>query len=476
MTALQPTEAPVIGRGTTGPPRLRRALSLSDLFLYGIIVVSPTAPMSIYGITSDRAHGHVAAIILLAMCAVLPTAASYGRMARAYPSAGSAFAYVGQEINPALGYVVGWSMVLDYILNPLICIIWCSQQANVFVASVPYSAWAVFFAVLFTFLNIQGIKTSARVNAALAAGIGAVVAVFLTAALLYVYRHPHTGSGFYAHPFYDPRTWNGHAVLAATSVAVLTYMGFDGVSTLSEEARNPRNILPATLLTCLGIGGISLLEVYAAQLVWGTSEPFPNVDTAFSFVAQRAWAPLFVVMGMTLIVAQVGSGVAAQLGAARVLYGMGRSNALPKSFFGAVDPKRQVPHYNVMFVGTLALAGALILPLLSTQTTAYELGVSLLNFGAMIAFMGVNAAAFMRYFVREQKRRLVNSLPPVLGFLVCALLWWNLSVMCRVLGAVWMVGGIAFGAWKTRGFKAHLVNFDLPSDRLDLAPTARRVM
>jgi amino acid transporter len=266
-----------------GSPGLRRALSLKDLFLYGVIVTSPVAPMSIYGIVSDGAHGHVATIILIAMFAMLLTAVSYGRMARAHPSAGSAFAYVGQEINPAAGYVVGWSMVLDYILNPLICIIWCSQQANVFVPPVPYFVWAVFFAVFFTVLNAQGIRTSARVNAMLTAGIGLVVVVFLVAASIYVYRHPHAGSGFFTHPFYDAKNWNGAGVLAATSVAVLTYMGFDAVSTLAEEAENPRQILLATLLTCVGIGVISLLEVYAAQLVWGATLPFPDVDTAFSF-------------------------------------------------------------------------------------------------------------------------------------------------------------------------------------------------
>ena len=455
--------------------RLRRALSLRDLILYGIIVTSPVAPMSIYGIVSVRAHGHVATIILLAMFAMLLTAVSYGRMARAHPSAGSAFAYVGQEINPAMGYVVGWSLVMDYILNPLICIIWCSQQANVFFPGMPYSAWAVFFAGLLTFLNVQAIKTSARVNALLAAGIGVVVVVFLVAATLYVIHHPHATGAVFTQPFYDPKNWYGGAVLGATSVAVLTYMGFDAVSTLAEEAKNPRQILPATVVTCLLIGAISLIEVYAAQLVWPITDRFPNVDTAFTFVAQRAWAPLFVVMGLTLIMAQIGSGMAAQLGAARVLYGMGRSGALPVFFFGALEPRRRVPRNNVVFVGALALAGALILPLTARQGTAYELAVSLVNFGALIAFMGVNAAAFVRYFLRAEKKRAINFLAPVAGFLVCLLLWLSLSTPSHLLGIGWMIFGITYGAWKTRGFRANLVNFDLPKDTsVDAATEALR--
>src|ERR1700675_4279671 len=172
-------------------PRLRRSLTLWDLILYGVIVIQPVAPMSVFGVLSDRGHGHVVTTILIAMVAMLFTAISYGRMARAYPSAGSAFTYVGQEINPALGYVTGWSMVMDYMLNPIICIIWISQQANVFAPGIPYGAWAIFFGCVFTGLNIQGIKTSARVNTALAVGMGVVIAIFFVAAARYIFGHPH---------------------------------------------------------------------------------------------------------------------------------------------------------------------------------------------------------------------------------------------------------------------------------------------
>jgi putrescine importer len=451
--------------GTPAAARLRRTLTLWDLILYGVIVIQPVAPMSVFGVLSDRGHGHVVTTILIAMVAMLFTAISYGRMARAYPSAGSAFTYVGQEINPALGYVTGWSMLMDYMLNPMICIIWISQQAHVFAPGVPYGAWAVFFALFFTALNIQGVKTSARVNTALAAGMGVVIAIFFVAAARYIFGNPHDGAAFFTRPFYDPQMWNTRAVLGGTSVAVLTYIGFDGISTLSEEAENPRrNILLATVLTCLVIGILSAIEVYAAQLVWPASQPYPNVDTAFTFVAGRAWPPLFAIIGFTLVVANFGSGMGAQLGAARLLYGMGRSSALPKSFFGVVDAKRHVPRNNVLFVGALALAGAFLLPAIAGAATGYELGANLLNFGALIAFMGVNAAAFVRYYLHEKEKKLSNLLPPVFGFVICLLLWLNLSTKALIFGAIWMAVGIAFGAWKTQGFRGNLVDFELPSE------------
>lgn len=442
---------------TPGGPRLRRTLTLWDLILYGVIIIQPTAPMSVFGVLSERGRGHVVTTILIAMVGMLFTAISYGRMARAYPSAGSAFTYVGQEINPALGYVTGWSMVMDYMLNPMICIIWCSQQAHVFAPGIPYAGWAVFFAALFTWLNVQGVKTSARVNTALAAGMGVVIAAFFVAAARYVFGHPHADAGFFTRPFYDPQLFDMRAVLGGTSIAVLTYIGFDGISTLSEEAENPRrNILLATVLTCVTIGFLSAFEVYAAQLIWPASEAFPNVDTAFVFAAGRAWAPLFHVVGFTLLLANFGSGMGAQLGAARLLFGMGRSNALPKSFFGVVDPKRHVPRNNVIFVGAIALVGAFIL--------SFGLGAEMLNFGALIAFMGVNAAAFVRYFLRADEKKIGNLLPPIAGFCICLLLWLNLSSTAMIAGSIWMAVGIAFGAWKTRGFRGDLVDFELPPE------------
>jgi putrescine importer len=412
--------------------------------------------MSVFGVLSNRGKGHVVTTIFIAMIAMLFTAISYGRMARVYPSAGSAFTYVGKTINPVLGYITGWSMVMDYMINPMICIIWVSQQAHVFAPAIPYWAWAILLAFLFTGLNVQGIRTSAHANTGLAAAMGVVIVVFFACAARYLFGQPHDGMAFFTRPFYDPATFNTGNVLGGTSIAVLTYIGFDGISTLSEEAENPRrNILLATVLTCVVIGILSALECYAAQLVWPASQPFPDETTAFVYVAGRTWAPLFAIVGFTLVLANFGSGMGAQLGAARLLFGMGRSNALPK-FFGAVDPKRQIPQNAVIFVGVISLIGAFLLN--------FDLGAEMLNFGALIAFMGVNAAAIVHYYIRGREKKLTNLIPPAIGFAVCLLLWLNLSRTAQIAGSIWMAAGILFGAWKTRGFHGELVQFDVPAD------------
>jgi putrescine importer len=437
-------------------PRLRRTLTLSDLILYGVIVLQPVAPMSAFGALSDRGRGHVVTAILIAMVAMLSTAISYGRMARVYPSAGSAFTYVAQEIHPSAGYITGWSMVMDYIVNPLICTIWCAGQAHEFAPGLPIWGWKIFFAVVFTVLNLQGIKTSARVNAGMAAAMSAVVVLVFVTAIRYILGHPHNDPGFFTRPFYDPQTFTVSGLFGCTSLAVLTYIGFDAISTLSEEAENPkRNIMLATVGTCLVIGLLSAAEVYVAQLVWPASRPFPDQDTAYVYAAALTWAPLFKIVGLTLLIANFGSGMGAQIGAARLLYGMGRSNALPKSFFGKLDPKNQVPRNNVIFIGAIVLIGSFFL--------TFGRGIELLNFGALIAFMGVNAAAFMHYFVRGREKKMVDFLPPVVGFFICLALWWSLTVPAKILGSIWMALGIAFGAWKTRGFREQL-SFEVPAE------------
>ena len=465
-------------------PRLRRTLTLADLILYGIIVIQPVAPMSVFGVLSDRGRGHVVTAILIAMVAMLFTGMSYGRMARAYPSAGSAFTYVAQEVNPAVGYITGWSMVMDYMLNPLICTVWCAGQAHQFAPGVPTWIWKIFFAVVFTLLNVRGIKTSARINTGMAIAMGAVVVAIFVAGARYIFGAPHDPA-YYTRPFYDPQTFTVAGLFGCTSIAVLTYIGFDGISTLSEEAENPRrNILLATVLTCLVIGILSAVEAYVAQLIWPASEPFPDVNTAYSFIAGRAWKPLFPIVGFTLLLANFGSGLGSQLGAARLLYGMGRSNALPKSFFGAVDSKHHIPRNNVFVVGAVALLGAFILEIVAGYKTyslsahaltfetvknllnggeAYGLGAEMLNFGALIAFMGVNAAAFLRYYVRSNDKKLGFLIPPVLGFVICLALWLNLSRPAIIVGSIWMAAGIAFGLWKTRGFREQL-SFEIPAE------------
>jgi putrescine importer len=431
--------------GSPEAPQLQRSLKLWHLIVYGIIIIQPTAPMGIYGVVSNIARGHVVTTILIAMVAMLFTAISYGRMARVYPRAGSAFTYVSEELNPKLGYVVGWAMLMDYLLNPIICVIWCSQAARNVVPGVPYAFWVVSFALLSTYLNTRGIQTSSRVNAILSIGMSLVVILFLGEGIRYIFSTVQPTARDLLRPFYDPATFSTSTVLRGTSVAVLTYIGFDGISTMAEEVENPRrNILLATVFTCLIIGILSMIQVYVAQLAWPASQPFsPSmVDTAFVHVAARVGGTfLFQLLNATLLIANMGSAIAAQFGASRLMYSMGRDNSLPPRVFGAIHPRHHVPRNNVLIVGAIALLGAFLL--------TYEQGAELLNFGAFIAFIGVNAAALVHYKFRSQEKVTLPLLIPALGILVCAFIWIHLSHNAQILGVLWICVGLLV-AWFMR--------------------------
>jgi putrescine importer len=438
--------------------RLRRTLTLWNLIIIGLVIIQPIAPMGIYGVINNAAGGHVVTTILIALIAMFFTAISYGKMARVYPSAGSAYTYVGSEIHSGLGYLTGWAMVMDYILNPLICTIICAKLTQNIIPEAPYWILAIFYAGFFTFLNLGGVKTSARINEVLAAGMTVVVVIFFAFVIRFVWGYHARGAHFFSEPFYNPATFSFSGVGRGTSIAVLTYIGFDGISTFSEEVENPRrNIMLATVGVCLLVGVLSAFEVYAAQLVWG-SKPFPQekVESAFPLVAQQVGGFfLFHLLNFTVLIANIGSGMGSQLAAGRLLYGMGRNDAIPKSFFGKLQPKRRVPTNNIILIGVVALIGAFLI--------TYDQGAELLNFGAFIAFMGVNAASFVHYYLRGKQKNILEFLIPVLGFIVCAAIWWNLSPPAKIAGSIWLAIGVAYGAWKTNFFRKQM-SFEVPPE------------
>src|SRR5579884_3117525 len=323
VTAIRLRANGIIGnladQTTTSPastkPALARTLGLWDLVLIGVIMVQPTAPMPPFGIFYQTGRGHVVTTVLIAMVAMLFTAINYGRMARAYPGAGSAYTYVGREIHPALGFATGWSMMLDYLVNPLICTIWCAKAAMNLVPQVPYAVWATLIAVLFTWMNLRRIRTTARVNEILAAAMGVVIIWMLGMSVKYLMGITGLDTAFFTRPFYDPQTFSIPVILPGTSLATLTYIGFDGISTLPEGVHDQRrNVLLRTVLICLIIGVLSAIEVYAGQLVWPRGKAFPDVDTAYAFVAQIVGGrPLFMAVNLTILVASIGSGAGGQL-------------------------------------------------------------------------------------------------------------------------------------------------------------------
>lgn len=449
------------------PLVLRKVLTLWDLIFYGLVLIQPTAAVPLFGITQKLSNGHAVTVIFVAMLAMVVTAVSYGRMAAIYPSAGSAYTYVGRELNPHLGFLVGWAMLLDYLLQPLLSVVWISAALQSrYVRTFPYPVTALIVVLFLTGLNLRGIKTSARANRILLFAMCAVIVAFFYLAVRYLYHLDHIVGIFSTRPFYDRTTFSVNSIWSATSFGALTYIGFDGITTLSEDVKNPaRNVMLATVLVCLLTGILSGLEVYLGQRIWPDWHTFQNLETAFMDVCSRVGGvALFQAMGAILILAALGSGLTGGLGAARLLFGMGRDGVLPRRFFGYLHPESNTPTYNVLVIGAIAYVGALSL---NYMGNAYEHAGELLNFGAFLAFMGVNLSVFWHFNVpqrRDRPRILRDTVLPIAGFAFCAVIWWHLNALAKITGGIWFLIGFSYLCVSTHWFRgaAKTINFSEP--------------
>jgi amino acid transporter len=445
-------------KNTEEGPRLKRVLGLWDLIFYGIVLIQPIAAIGLFGIASIGSRGHMVTTLLIAMVGMMLTAISYGRMAAEFPSAGSAYTYVGKGLNVHLGFLAGWVMFLDYLIIPIINTVYGALTLQRLIPGVPFFVWVVIFITLVSLLNLRGIKSTARSNEILLLIMTVIISIFIVLAIRYIF-HADGWKGLLSYkPFYNPATFNLGAVLTATSFAALTYIGFDGVTTLAEEVKDPRkNLLLAPALVCLFTGLFSGLQIYLAQQVWPDYNSFPNAETAFYDVSARVGGQLlFNAIAIILCVACFGSCLAGQAGAARLLYAMGRDKVIPGKVFPHINPKTSIPDYNIMITGGLTLVISLLL--------SYQGAAELLNFGAFLGFMGVNLAAIRQFYFRRgpgEKRRFFSGvLIPFLGFAVCLVIWLSLPAPAKIVGFSWLTIGIIFLLVRTRGLKMKPVEFD----------------
>ena len=453
------------GGGPSGAPsqgHLKRVLSLWDLIYYGIILTSPIAAVPLFGEAQVLSHGHAVTTLLLAMVAMSVTAVSFGRMASVYPSAGSVYTYISRGLNPNLGFIVGWAMFLEYLFQPIQNALYAVLTVQRLMPRVPFPALAAIAIGLITIVTVQGIKFTARTDEALLGFMVLVTAIFLVEAFRYIVLHDHFSGLFSMRPVYNPETWSIRAVAAGTGLAALVFIGFDGVSILAEEVENPkRNVLLATVLVVIFTGLFSGLQVYLAQRVLPDYSTLQNPETAFMDVARVASGQLlFTAYGVMLLISSIACGLAGHVGAARLLYSMGRDDVLPKKIFGHLSVKKGNPNYNIWIVGGLAYVGVLTIP--------WEHAAEIVTFGALLAFMGVNISALRHFwFSREavgHRNFFVDAFVPGFGFVFCALLLISLQTWTKYAGLAWLSAGFLYNAYKTRGFtrRPQLIDFNGP--------------
>jgi putrescine importer len=451
---VQPPSGPIDANDGAAVPHLRRVLSLRDLIFYGIVAITPCAPVTVFGLASSISRGHASLAILLAMVAILFTAVSYGRMAAIYPEAGSAYIYVGRGLNRYMGFLAGWAMLLDYIVIPLFCVMYSALMVQRVLPQVPYWIWVLIFSTGMTVLNLRGVRSTARANEILFSAMGLILVAFDILAIRYIVVHQSVGALFSLEPFYNPKTFQISAIASATSFAALTYLGFDAITTLAEEVENPRrNVMLAVVAVCLFTGIFGGLLIYLAQLVWPVYQSFPNPETAFMDVTRRvggAW--LFRTVGFLLVLAYLGSGLTGQVGAARLLFSFGRDHVIPARFFAHLDDRRGSPTYNIALLGLVAFLGSLVMN--------YELTAEVLNFGAFLGFMGVNLAVIRQFYFTPRpgatRSFWKDVVAPGFGFLFSLMIWLGLSRASKLAGSTWFLVGFVYLAFQTHGFRRKL--------------------
>jgi len=447
--------------GTTpGQPHLKRVLSVWHLVYYGMILTSPIAAVPLFGEAQVLSRGHTVATLLLGMVAMSVTAVSFGRMAHVYPSSGSIYSYISQALNPHVGFILGWAMFLEYLFQPIQNSLYAVLAIHRMVPQVPFPLLAALTIGFITLMTVQGIKFNARTNEVLLGFMLLVTAVFLVQAFRHVVLHQSFSGLFSSQPIYNPATFDLRALAAGTSFAALVFIGFDGVSILAEEVKNPkRNILLASVLVCIFTGLFSGLQVYMAQLVWPDHTTFHNPETAFMDVARIAGGPLlFAAYGVVLIVSSMACGLAGHVGAARLLYSMGRDDVIPRKIFGHLNPKTGSPNYNEWIVGALAYIAVLTIP--------WERAAEIVTFGALLVFTAVNLVAVLHFWFSPatvgRRNFFVDAFVPGFGAVFCFVLLIGLQPWTKYAGLMWLAAGVIYAGYRTRMFtmRPKLFNFN----------------
>lgn len=437
---------------TSAPQRahLKKSLTLLPVVMIGLAYMQPMTLFDTFGIVSGLTSGHVATAYAFALIAILFTAVSYGKLVRRFPSAGSAYTYAQKAISPHVGFMVGWSSLLDYLFMPMINILLAKNYFEALVPGIPSWIFMVLLVAFMTMSNLRGIKTVANFNSVIVV-LQVVVMIGITGMVIYGVAHGEgAGTLTSSQPFWSP---DAHVVPMITGATILcfSFLGFDGISSLSEETKDAERTIPRAIFLTALIGGlIFIVASYFLQLYFPDISRFKDPDSSqpeiMLYVAGHVLQFGILIFSVVTVLA---SGMAAHAGVSRLMYVMGRDGVFPERFFGYIHPKWRTPSLNVLLVGAVAL-----------MAIRFDLvtATALVNFGALVAFTFVNLSVIAQFWIREKRNRTLRDhinylVLPVLGALTVGALWINLEESSMVLGLIWAAVGIVYLAFVTRSFR-----------------------
>ncbi|MDG9885955.1 APC family permease [Pseudomonas sp. GD04058] len=435
---------------THGNLQLRKSLRLWQVVIIGLAYLTPMTVFDTFGIVSGLTSGHVPSAYILALLGILFTAVSYGVLVRHFPQSGSAYTYTQKAINPHVGFLVGWSSLLDYLLLPMVNALLAKLYLGAMFPEVPGWVWVTAFVTLITLINIRSINLVANFNVLFVGVQLVIMAVFVYLCLRGLGEGEGQGTPWTLIPFSDDKTQLS-ALMAGATILCFSFLGFDAVTTLSEETHQPEKVIPrAIFLTALIGGAVFILISFFIQAYFPTMERFQDHEAALPEIALYVGGKLFqsIFIACTVI-NTIASGLASQTSVSRLLYVMGRDKVIPHGLFARLHPRYKTPVLNIIVVGLISLS-AIFFDLVTAT--------SIINFGALVAFSFVNLAVINHCYLRQgMKQGLGNKLKhlilPTIGFCIIALLWLDLNEHSLLFGGVWAAAGVLYLGWLTKSFR-----------------------
>lgn len=432
---------------STATSQLNRSLTVTDLLIYGMIFMVPIAPFGVFGSTYDATHGMVAMTYLIGMVAMIFTAIGYWQMSRAFPSAGSIYTYASRSLHETVGFFAGWLILLDYILIPALLYIVSAAALGALYPSCPSWVWIVAFVAINTGINYFGIEFTAKANRYILVAELVILAIFLALGA-YALHNNTPPTGFNIKPLYDAEHFSPSLVVSAVSIAALSFLGFDGISTLAEECKDGvDSVGKASIVALLVVGTLFIAQTWiAANLSEGLT--FANLDTAFYEAARVAGGePLYkATLWATILSWGIANALVAQAAVARILYSMGRDKVLPTAF-----AKLHVK-YKTPYVSTFVVAGISLIAGIYFDGQIANLS-RLVNFGALTGFVLLNLSVMRHYLLRQgSKRWFLHGVCPALGVLIIGYVLFSMETEAKQLGLGWLLlGAVYFGVLRLMG-------------------------
>lgn len=424
---------------------LKRSLGTPALLIFGLAYMLPLAVFTSYGYATEASNGHLAGAYIVTTIAMLFTAYSYANMVKAYPVAGSAYTYTQKAFGSHVGFMTGWALLLDYLLLPILSYVLIGQYMSGVVPAIPAPVWVVIAVVLVTLLNYVGINLVTNVNLALVGAQILFLIVFVISSISYLSGASHTIG--ILDPFFSSNLTISQLASGA-SVLALAFLGFDAVSTLSEEAREPRRTIPAAImLTTLAGGVIFTIAAWVSGLVFPDFAKLSADSPALDLMNRAGGVVLAGLFVAAFVAGSFAAAMTAQVSVSRILYSMGRDGMLPSRVFGRLHPRFKTPFIAILIVGALGLV-AIVIP--------FDWVLQMINFGALIAFSFVNASVFKHYIIDEKQRGgkavVKYIILPLLGLAMTIALWTSLPALAFIIGGIWVVIGFIYLVALTRGF------------------------